>query len=61
MRKFLFSPSIWSSLFGAIGVIRTTTSGPRDWRLILQWIVFGATVALAVGTVIERSNEAEDY
>lgn len=61
MRKFLFSASIWSSLFGAIGVIRTTTSGPRDWRLVLQWIVFGATVALAVGTVIERSNEAEDY
>ncbi len=61
MRKFLFSPSIWSSLFGAIGVIRTTTSGPRDWRLVLQWIVLGATVALAVGTVIERSNEAEDY
>lgn len=61
MRKFLFSPSIWSSLFGAIGVIRTTTSGPRDWRLVLQWIIFGATVALAVGTVIERSNEAEDY
>jgi hypothetical protein len=61
VRKFLFSASIWSSLFGAIGVIRTTTSGPRDWRLVLQWIVFGATVALAVGTVIERSNEAEDY
>jgi hypothetical protein len=61
VRKFLFSPSIWSSLFGAIGVIRTTTAGPRDWRLVLQWIVFGATVALAVGTVIERSNEAEDY
>jgi len=61
VRKFLFSPSIWSSLFGAIGVIRTTTNGPRDWRLVLQWIVLGATVALAVGTVIERSNEAEDY
>lgn len=61
MRKFLFSASIWSALFGAIGVIRTTTSGPRDWRLVLQWIVFGATVALAVGTVIERSNAAEDY
>jgi hypothetical protein len=61
VRKFLFSPSVWGALFGGIGVIRTTTSGPRDWRLILQWIVFGATVALAVGTVIERSNEAEDY
>lgn len=61
MRKFLFSPGIWGSLFGGIGVIRATTNGPRDWRLVLQWIVFGATVALAVGTVIEQSKNAEDY
>jgi hypothetical protein len=61
VRKFLFSPSIWGSLFGGIAVVRATTSGPRDWRLVLQWIVFGATVALAVGTVIEQSNNAEDY
>ena len=61
MRKFLFSASVLSSVFGAVGVIRTTRNGPRDWRLILQWIIWGASVAIAVGTVIERSNEAEDY
>lgn len=61
MRKFLFSPAIWSSLFSGIGVVRQTTGGPRDWRLILNWIVFGATVALAVGAVIEKNREAEDY
>ncbi len=61
MRKFVFSPAIWSSLFSGIGVVRQTTSGPRDWRLILNWVVFGATVALAVGAVIEKNREAEDY
>ena len=61
MRKFLFSPSVWSALFGGIGVVRSTTSGPRDWRLILQWVVWGATVALAVDSVRQRSLESEDY
>ncbi len=61
MRKFLFSPAIWSSLFSGIGVVRQTTNGPRDWRLILTWVIFGATVALAVGAVIEKNREAEDY
>ena len=61
MRKFLFSTSVLSSVFGAVAVIRTTRNGPRDWRLILQWIIWGASVAIAVGTVIERSNDAEDY
>ena len=61
MRKFLFSTSVLGALFGAVGVIRATRSGPRDWRLILQWIVWGATLAIAVGTVIEQSKDAEDY
>jgi hypothetical protein len=61
VRKFLFSTSVLSSLFGAVAVIRTTRSGPRDWRLILQWVIWGASVAIAVGTVIERSKDAEDY
>jgi hypothetical protein len=61
MRKFLFSPSVWSSVFAGISVARSTTSGPRDWRLILQWVVWGATVALAVDSVNQRSKNAEDY
>ena len=61
VRKFLFSTSVLSAVFGAVGVIRTTRNGPRDWRLILQWIIWGASVAIAVGTVIEQSRDAEDY
>ena len=61
MRKYLFSTSLWSSLFGAVGLAKTTASGPRDWRLILLWLSWGATLAIAVGTVIEKARDAEDY
>ena len=61
MRKFIFNPSVLSSLFGAIGLIKTSRTGPRDWRLILLWVVWSATLAIAVGTVIEKSRDAEDY
>jgi hypothetical protein len=61
VRKFLFSPSVWSAAFGGIGVARSAKEGPRDWRLILQVIVWGATVALAVDAVRQRSLESEGY
>jgi len=58
MRKFLLSPGIWTAAFGGIGVARQTKEGPRDWRLILMWVSWGVTVALAVGTVLRRSAAA---
>jgi len=61
VRKFLFSASVLSAVLSGVSVARTTRSGPRDWRLILQWIIWGASVAIAVGTVIEKSNDTEDY
>ena len=61
MRKFLFSPAMWTSVFGAVGVINTTRNGPRDWRLILNWLITLAGVAIAVGDVMEKSRDAEDY
>jgi hypothetical protein len=61
VRKFLFSPAVWTSLFGAIGVIKTTRNGPRDWRLVLNWVITAAGVAIAVGDVMEKSRNAEDY
>ena len=61
MRKFLFSPGLWTSLFGAVGVINSTRNGPRDWRLALIWLITAAGVAIAVGDVIEKSRNAKDY
>jgi len=60
MRKFIFNGSIISAIFGGLGVLQTTRKGPRDWRLILMWISWGASLAIAVGTVIEQANNANE-
>jgi hypothetical protein len=59
VRKFIFNFSVLSSLFGAVGLAKSTASGPRDWRLALLWVAWGINVAIAVGTVIEQSRDAE--
>ncbi len=59
MRKFIFNFSVLSSLFGAVGLAKSTASGPRDWRLALLWVAWGINVAIAVGTVIEQNKELE--
>ena len=59
MRKFIFNFSVLSSLFGAVGLAKSTASGPRDWRLALLWVAWGINVAIAVGTVIEQNEGRE--
>ena len=60
MRKFIFNFSVLSSLFGAVGLVKTTREGPRDWRLILLWVAWGINVAIAVGTAAEKAKLDED-
>lgn len=60
MRKFIFSGTVLSALFGVVSVAKTTKEGPRDWRLLLMWISWGCAMAIAVGTVIERSNDIKE-
>ncbi|MGE3193190.1 MAG: hypothetical protein AB7K08_06965 [Microbacteriaceae bacterium] len=61
MRKYLFSIPVLSAVFSFIGLAKTTATGPRDWRLILMWVSALAALGIAVGTVIEKNKEAEDY
>lgn len=60
MRKYLFNFSVLSALFGAVGLAKTTSQGPRDWRLILMWIAWGLNVAIAVGTVTQQAQLQEE-
>ena len=63
MRRFIFNTTLLSAIVGGWGTVQSTRKGPRDWRLILMWISWGATVAIAVGTIVEQSrndNELED-
>ena len=59
MRKFLFSGSVLSALFSGLGAVKATRSGPRDWRLILMWISWALTLAIAIGTVVKQSEQNE--
>lgn len=60
MRRFIFNTSIISAIFGGWGTVQATRHGPRDWRLVLMWISWGLTVAIAVGTVIKEADAALD-
>jgi cytochrome c oxidase assembly factor CtaG len=60
-RKYIFNAGILGAAFSFLGLARTTKRGPRDWRLILMWISALVGLAIAVGTVIEDSRDAEDY
>lgn len=62
MRKFLFSTTVLGAVFGGFSTVQQTRKGPRDWRLILMWVSWLATVAIAIGTVSEnaRTNELEE-
>ena len=59
MRKYLFSGAVITAIFGGIGVVKATASGPRDWRLLLMWISWLASLAIAIGTVADETKRAE--
>lgn len=57
MRKFIFSTAMLSVLSGGWNTVQATRKGPRDWRLILMWIGWAIGAAIAIGTIVEESNE----
>lgn len=59
MRKFIFSGTFLSALFGGLTMVKATKRGPRDWRLILMWVSWGLTVAIAVGSVLKKQENNE--
>jgi hypothetical protein len=61
VRKFIFSGSLISAILGGWGTLQTTRNGPRDWRLILMWISWAATVAIAIGTIVKQSQDADEF
>ena len=60
MRKFLFSSSVISAVIGGWATLQTTLRGPREWRLLLQWIGWAISLAIAIGTVVDEANSGVD-
>ena len=60
MRRYIFSSSVISAIFGGWSILQSTRQGPRDWRLLLMWLSWGLTLAIAVGTVIDEARDGLD-
>ncbi|WP_010203412.1 hypothetical protein [Salinibacterium sp. PAMC 21357] len=60
MRKYLFNGSLLSAIAGGWSIFQTTKEGPRDWRLILMWISWGLTIAIAAGTIAKQAQDSYD-
>ncbi|MCU1482352.1 MAG: hypothetical protein JWQ19_3138 [Subtercola sp.] len=58
MRKYILNSSIIGAVASGFAVIQTTRKGPRDWRLLLMWVSWGLTIALAVGSVLQDDRDA---
>ncbi|MBX0299565.1 hypothetical protein K2F54_06200 [Cryobacterium sp. 1639] len=57
MRKFLFNSAMFSVVVGGWHILQATRNGPRDWRLLLTWIGWGLSVAVAVGNVVKDADD----
>ena len=60
MRKFIFSGSLISAVFGGLSALRSSRKSPRDWRLALLWISWAITVVIAVDSVLEQSRAVDE-
>ena len=60
VRKFLFSSSVITAIFGGWSTIQATRRGPYDWRLALLWLSWAISLAIAIGTVTEEARERAD-
>lgn len=59
MRRFIFSSAMFGVLTGGWSVVQATRRGPRDWRLLLTWLSWALTAAVAIGTVMKESHDRE--
>ena len=57
MRRFLMNGTFISTLFSGFGLIKTTVSGKRDWKLALLWISW----ILSLVAIVAAINDPDEY
>lgn len=57
MRKFIFSSAMLGVVTGGWNALQATKHGPRDWRLVLLWVGWALSAAVAIGTVVKDAQE----
>jgi uncharacterized membrane protein YsdA (DUF1294 family) len=59
MRKFVFNSAMIGAFAGAWNAVQATRHGPRDWRLVMLWLGWALSAAVAIGTVLEEAKKRE--
>jgi hypothetical protein len=59
MRRFLLNGSFLSALFSGFGLIRTTVSGKRDWKLGLMWASWLISLVVVIATILSPDEDDE--
>ena len=60
MKKFLLNGSFISAVFSVFGLIKSTVSGKRDWKLALLWISWILSL-VAIVAAIRDPDEYDEY
>lgn len=60
MRKFLTNGALLSAVFSVVPLLRRSSTERRRWKIVLLWVAWGISVALAVATVLDDIDEARE-
>jgi hypothetical protein len=63
MKKFLMNGTFISVLFSVFGLIKTTMTGKRDWKLILLWASWVLSLIAVIATINDpdADDELDDF
>jgi hypothetical protein len=59
MKKFLLNGSFLSAVFSVFGLVKTTVSGKRDWKLALLWISWIVSLIAIVAAIADPENDED--
>lgn len=60
MRKFLLNGAFISAVLGFIPTIKRSQESRSRWATIANWILWGATVALAIAAVRDQAEDERE-
>lgn len=57
--KYLTNFGVIGAILAIFGVIRQTREMPRDWRVVIIWLVWLLSVVLAILGVAKRESDEQ--
>ena len=63
MKKFLLNGTFISVLFSVFGLIKTTMTGKRDWKLVLLWASWVLSLIAVIATINDPDSldQSDEY